>query len=369
MKKLTCFCIAFFLLLAAAGCQGDRDASSSRGSVSSAAASSRPAVSSNPVSSVPPVLSEPLGALNLAFEQRVYVDTFFEDGYFNQNGEWVYWVKPDAAVPDKDRYHVFHGSYLDLYYFPRQGDGYLQLLRANLADAVQVSGSPHDTGDETAFRLSGLRRDGSVVHWSSGNADSQLAQFCKDLLAWRDVVCFVDYTDVIGLKDDGTLLYEQYPKEVNVFQQQFRDSFDPSVFHDIVAIAPDWWDNFTGQAQHYLYLLRKDGVLLNARNQELYHGVARLFPSGRETMQSYILLETGELISLETNPCTFGFPENPEQIVTIKEIGPTVYGNIPNAIYALMEDGSLQMISDDAQTDRELARQEAISQVTDCKTS
>lgn len=265
---------------------------------------------------------------------------------------------------------MFHGSYLDLYYFPRQGDGYLQLLRTNLSDAVQVSGSPHDTGNETAFRLSGLRRDGSVVHWSSGNADVQLAQFCKNLLAWRDVVCFVDYTDIIGLKDDGTLLYEQYPKEVNVFQQQFRDSFDPSVFHDIVAIAPDWWDNFTGtQAQHYLYLLRKDGVLLNARNQELYHGVARLFPSGRETMQSYILLETGELISLETNPCTFGFLENPEQIVTIKEIGPTVYGNIPNAIYALMEDGSLQMISDDAQTDRELARQEAISQVTDCKTS
>jgi len=99
------------------------------------------------------------------------------------------------------------------------------------------------------------------------------------------------------------------------FQQQFRDSFDPSVFHDIVAIAPDWWDNFTGtQAQHYLYLLRKDGVLLNARNQELYHGVARLFPSGRETMQSYILLESGELISLETNPCTFGFPENPPAI-------------------------------------------------------
>ena len=32
-------------------------------------------------------------------------------------------------------------------------------------------------------------------------------------------------------------------------------------------------------------------------------------------------------------------------------------------------DGYLQMISDDAQTDRELARQEAISQVTDCKTT
>ncbi len=83
MKKLACFCIAFFLLLATAGCQGGRDASSSRDSVSSATASSRPAVFSNPVSSVPPVLSEPLSVLNLAFDQRVYVDTFFEDGYFN----------------------------------------------------------------------------------------------------------------------------------------------------------------------------------------------------------------------------------------------------------------------------------------------
>ena len=369
MKKLACFCIAFFLLLAAAGCQGDRDASSSRDSVSSAAASSRPAVSSNPVSSVPPVLSEPLGALNLAFDQRVYVDTFFEDGYFNQNGEWVYWMKNESsAAPNSTAYtyQAAKGKYREYWYQPIQGKEMIQNLKAIVQDAVQLYAAYEPSYSGLSYKYSAVLENGSVIYRSLDTLEDAQKVAAK-ASQWKDMVFFIDYNnDAVGLKKDGTIQYEPYPRveeSYDPFFWRLSQIFTPEIFTDIIAVASQ--NIFESHLQNwkkddFLFLLRKDGVLFNVRGEVVYRNVERLFPAADNRTPSFALLSTGELIRLD-DKVPMGFPQKPDRIVSVRQLQ---WGT-----YALMEDGSFQTIACDEADNLSREYQKIIYHVTDCKTT
>ena len=322
----------------------------------SQAASAVP-VSSQPVSSAPVPSAEPISSgtvsqapLNLVFDERVYVDVFNFDGYFNNKNEWIWWdINPGAHLPNPA--YTFSGKYRNFYCDRSYPQNYKNFL-ASLTDARQASFLLAG-GDLFAVLPYVLNENGSVVFPSGASESAQEKQYREHLLAWRDVVYIVSVFDVVGLKKDGTLVFEPYPfnREINEFAQ----NFDPNSFRDIVMIMGS-----NGEADQKLLLLQKDGTLINWKKQILYKNVIRVFPANYQTDSHFVLLADGTLIGLQ-NGQSYGILENPEEIVSVQ--------GFAAGVYALKKDGSFDTIWSNPSDWENRERQRLISQVTDCKTT
>ena len=353
---------------------------SSQPPVSSAPASSKPSPASSksgPIFSFPtqPDDYKPKVALNLSFDPRVYVATFCGNEYFNKADKLISYdsVANGSGTEDTSNHkrEVFKGKYQDFYYYPTENTKeYIQWLKTNFNDIVQMWGSecyPPNSLEE--YLMSGLRADGTV-YWDHEERMDPNQTFLKTVKGWKDLVFIIGYggSDAIGLKSDGTVVFapnryykgDEIRHDDGTFELVQRDVktalekvFHPELFHDIVMISSDLFDD-------NLYLLRKDGVLFDELGQVLYEQVERMFPPSIYCSDTLILLSSGEVINLFDHS-SYGTVDNKEKIITIKKI--------QDVVCALMEDGSFQIIWHKKPYNTFNTQLQAFQKIKDCKTN
>ena len=322
--------------------------------VSSQPVSSAPTTSLNPTSSTVASSTDTvsMGSLNLTFDKRVYVDNFNNDGYFTNKNEWIYWSSLEEGNAGVNTI-INVGKYRN-YVCKKSDPQWYKDYLASIPDDV-IQGSYCWIGNyELVYPPYCLREDGTCFTSPQlfvQKTDEEKA-YLQEVKSWRELLFIVDVPHgTIGLKKDGTIVFATPRPDI-------PSPIDPSKFHDIVMIG---LSHYVGSDEgQYLCLLRKDGVLFNAKGEVLYENVVRLFPQNIRCFDSFALLLNGELISLLTGD-SYGVLENPEDVITVQNIGP--------AVYALKKDGSFQTVWYDKADANQAEQAERMAQVTDCKTT
>ena len=323
--------------------------SASSQSVSSAELVSSQSVSSGTVSQIP---------LALSFDKGVYVNRFHNDGYLNENNQWVSWEGSSILLADNAEY-VVKGAYQDFYFKGYNGssnpftekpmsDSYFESLFQALDGVVQCPCIYE--GNFGPPRPYGLKPNGAVImplEYEDMEPTAFRKAMEKHLSEWRDVVYIVIDCGVWGLKSQGDIVFEP-----NLLGYDQKAQLESHPFKDIVMIA--------SSGPNGTHFLRKDGALLNEKQEVVYENVVRLFDSGSINIESLAVLADGRVIGL--NEMSFyGYVYNLEDIVEVRKLE---WG-----IYALKKDGSFQTVWYDKSDANQAEQAERMAQVTDCKTT